>query len=116
MHVVLDENVSLEATRRLETMGYQVISIARSSSRGISDQKVFALAVEKQGLLVTRDTHFTNPIRFPAHETSGIIYITRGNLRGSEEADLLEHFLESHPPETFKGKLVFLSRTGAGIR
>ena len=78
------------------------------------DEAVFALA--KGNLLVTRDAHFTNPLRFPPAQTGGILYISHGNLRGLDEAELVERFLKGHRPEDLAGHLIFLSPVGARIR
>src|SRR3989338_2043093 len=96
---ILDENVSLQVAERLGVLGYGVLAIAQQSTRGLSDETVFAFACEGPCLLVTRDTHFTNPIRFPPEKTGGILYLTHGNLRGQEEAALVEQFLRAHPPQ-----------------
>ena len=112
----LDENVSLQVAERLIVRGYDVCVIAKHPARGMNDETVFALVAEGSCLLVTRDTHFTNPIRFPPAKTGGILYLAHGNLRGREEAELVEQFLEIHTPKTFAGRLVFLSPAGVRIR
>ena len=113
---VLDENVSLQVGARLAAFGYEVLAIAKQPGRGMSDEAVFALVTESAGLLVTRDTHFTNPLRFPPAKTGGILYLTHGNLQGQDEAELVERFLSSHPPQIFAGRLALLSPAGARIR
>ena len=65
-------------------MGYDVISISEMPGRGMSDEDVYALTLREQAVLITRDYHFTNPIRFPV-EKNIIIYIRHGNLRSEEE-------------------------------
>ena len=82
----------------------------------MSDEAVFALVTKESNLLVTRDTHFTNPIRFPPTKTGGILNLVHGNLRGQEEADLVEQFLEAHPPTAFAGRIVFLSPSSVRVR
>ena len=114
--VILDENVSLQVAGRLLPLGYDVHAIAQHPGRGMSDEAVFALVTEGPHLLVTRDTHFTNPIRFPPGKTGGILYLVHGNLRGGEEADLVEQFLKAHTAKTFAGRLVFLSPSSIRIR
>lgn len=111
---ILDENVSLQVEGCLQALGYEVIAISRRSDRGMHDEAVFGLAKGK--LFVTRDAHFTNPVRFPPDRTSGILYITHGNLRGRDEAELVEKFLKAHQPREFAGHLVFLSRFSFRIR
>ncbi len=115
-HAILDENVSLQVADRLRTLGYEVLAIAKQPGRGMSDETVFNLAIEKKSLLITRDAHFTNPIRFPAKKTQGILYIVHGNLRGFEEVELVEKYLKTHPPDFFKGRLFYLSRTRMRVR
>ena len=113
---ILDENVSLQVADRLAALGYEVLAIARHPERGMSDEAVFALAVHGSHLLVTRDAHFTNPLRFPPVHTGGILHLTDGNLRGREEADLVEQFLRVHRREDFAGRVVFLSPHSVRIR
>lgn len=72
--------------------------------------------MREQAVLVTRDYHFTNPIRFPAEKTARIIYIRHGNLKSEEEIMLMENFLHEYDPEVFLGKLVTLYRDSVKIR
>ena len=116
LRVVLDENVSLQAGERLSALGYRVLSIAKHPARGMADEAVFLLAVKNSALLITRDSHFTNPVRFPPKKTGGILYLTSGNLRSSEEANLVERYLRTHRPKDFSGHLIFLSLGRIRIR
>ena len=75
MRIVIDENVSYGVVKRLQVKGYEVISISDLSKRGMPDEDIYALVLGEQAILVTRDYHFTNPIRFPAEKTRGIVYI-----------------------------------------
>ena len=114
--VVLDENTSLEVGTRLAACGYEVVAVAKMPGRGASDESVFALASGRGALLVTRDAHFTNPIRFPPSRVGGILFIAHGNLTARQEGDLIEGFLRTHGPEGFQGRLVSLSPSGARVR
>lgn len=106
---ILDENVSLQVAERLRRLGYEVFVVAQQPQRGRKDETVFAFVAEGPSVLVTRDAHFTNPVRFPPDKTAGILYLAHGNLRGSDEADLVERFLMTHKPEGFQGRLVYLA-------
>jgi predicted nuclease of predicted toxin-antitoxin system len=116
MRIVIDENVSYGVAERLRMRGHDVLSISEMPERGMSDEDVYALAVREEAVIITRDYHFTNPVRFPARETKGIIYIRHGNLQSEEEIRMVENFLRAHDLEVFKGKLVTLYRDSIMIR
>ncbi len=71
---------------------------------------------QRDALLITRDYHFTNAIRFPAIATKGILYIRRGNLTAAEEITLIHGFLSRHAADTFSGKLVTIYKDAVKIR
>ena len=79
-------------------------------------QNKITLALQEQAVFITRDYHFTNPIRFPAERTQGIIYIRHGNLESEEEIAMVEKCLSDHDLGTFRGKLVTLYRDSIRIR
>jgi len=116
MRIVIDENVSYGVVELLRMIRYDVISISEMPERGMSDEAIYALILREEAVLITRDYHFTNPVRFPAEKTNGIIYIRHGNLRSEEEIRMVENFLHSHDLEVFQGKLVTLYRDGIRIR
>lgn len=116
LKAILDENVSLDVQPVIEDCGFTVIAIALLPDRGIADASVFDLAKQHRAFLVTRDRDFTNSIRFPPTKVQGILYLMDGNLKGSEEANLVRRFLKNHPFESFRGKLVFLSPHSFRVR
>jgi predicted nuclease of predicted toxin-antitoxin system len=82
MKIVVDENVSYGLVERLRIKGHEVTSISElAEKRRLSDEDVYTLILGEQAIFVTRDHHFTDPIRFPAEKTKGIIYIRHGNLK-----------------------------------
>lgn len=96
MRIVVDESVSYGLVETLREAGHSVIAIAESSTSGIIDEDIFKLVIEDSALLITRDYHFTNSVRFPPDRTSGIIYIRQGNLTADEEITLIQRFLLNH--------------------
>jgi len=114
--IVVDENVSYGLGERLRMRGYDVISISELAERGISDEDIYALTLREQAILVTRDYHFTNPVRFPVEKSKGIIYIRHGNLTSEEEIMMVGNCLSSHDLKTFQGKLVTLYKDSIKIR
>ena len=109
-------NISYGLVERLRMKGYEVISASELPERGMLDEDIYTLILREQAVLVTRDHHFTNPVRFPAEKTNGIIYIRHGNLKSEEEIMIVENYLRSHDLEIFQGKLVTLYRDSMRIR
>lgn len=116
MNVVLDESVSYGLAGILRNAGHTVLAIAESPTSGFPDDEVFNIAVENAAILITRDYHFTNAVRFDPTRTKGIIYIRRGNLTAAEEISLVQNFLSKHSSEYYAGKLVTLYKDSLKIR
>src|SRR3990172_3638728 len=105
MKIILDESVSYGLADALRHEGHDIVAIAESATSGNNDEDVFNLVCMSKAALITRDYHFTNPLRFPAEKTGGIIYIRHGNLTSEEEILLVTKFLSSHPYSEFSGRL-----------
>lgn len=116
MRIVLDESVSYGLAEALLRDGHQIVAIAESATSGNTDEEVFTLACNSKSVLITRDYHFTNPLRYPSKKTGGIIYIRHGNLTSEEEILLVSKFLSNHPHAEFSGKLATLYRDSVKIR
>lgn len=116
MRIVLDESVSYGLAVALLRDGHQVVAIAESATSGNTDEEVFTLACNSNSILITRDYHFTNPLRYPAEKTGGIIYIRHGNLTSEEELLLVTRFLSHHSHAEFNSRLVTLHKDSVRIR
>ncbi|GAI61466.1 unnamed protein product, partial [marine sediment metagenome] len=79
MKFVVDENVSFGLVEALRKNREEVLAVAEDN-RGVSDAAVFNLAQRDAAILITRDYHFTNPMRFASTKVEAIIYIQQGNL------------------------------------
>lgn len=102
MKVVVDENVSYGLIERLREEGHEVISISELPDMGVSDEDIYAFILREQSVLITRDYHFTNPVRFPAEKTMGIIYIRHVNLKSEEEIAMVENFIHNYDLDVFQ--------------
>lgn len=71
---------------------------------------------QEDAILLTRDFHFTNSIRFPTKGTAGIIYLRKGNLKTDEEVKIVIDFISRGGLEFVKEHLVTLDRHGVRIR
>lgn len=116
MRFLVDENVGFEVVKSLRAENHSVISMTEERYSGIDDDSVFKLALDEKRIIITRDFHFTNLIRFPASLTEGIIYIRHGNLKSNEEKELIIRFISSIKAEEIRGKLVTLYRKGYRIK
>ena len=116
MNFIIDENVSFGLAEKLRSDGHKVISIAENSERGLGDNIIFLLCKKTKSILITRDYHFTNTIRFPTKDMEGIIYIRHGNLTSKGEIELVNQFLNTHTIELICDKLVMLSKEGIKVR
>lgn len=74
MKFVVDESVSYAVVEKLRELKYEVVSVAKDFA-SLKDRDVHKLAVAEKAILITRDHHFTNSIRFPPEKTNGIVYI-----------------------------------------
>ena len=109
MKILLDENVCLRLAGALREDGHEVLAIAESAGKGLPDGEVWSLACEDSSLLITRDYHFTNAVRFNPAFCLGIVFLRHGNLKASEEVALVRSFLLSHPLAEYQGRLVTLA-------
>lgn len=116
MKIVLDESASARLVLPLRELGHEVVSIAETAQKGMPDEEVWQLACDHQALLITRDYHFTNAIRFDPAMCLGIVFIRHWNLRGSEEVSLVLRYLASPVPEQCMKRLVTLSPHETRIR
>ena len=110
MNFIIDENVSLAVVKMLRQKGHNVISICEEPYSSIKDLKIFDLVIKKKSILITRDEHFSNPIRFPAKRTKGIVLIRPGNIKSEDESDLVKQFIERHKIDTLSACLITLYR------
>jgi len=116
MKIVVDESVSYGIVSYLRNKGHDVIAIAEALTSGLKDPDVFEVVKKENAILITRDHHFTNSLRFPPENTSCIIFIRKGNLTSQEEIDLLKWFFDSYSISEFKGRLVSISKDQIKVR
>ena len=72
MRVKLDENLGLRGVAVFKRHGHDVASVAGQRMQSASDRDVILACMAEQRCLVTLDLDFSDPLRFPPHEYSGI--------------------------------------------
>jgi predicted nuclease of predicted toxin-antitoxin system len=109
MKILVDENVCASLAKVLREEGHEVFSLAESGGKGLSDNEVWSIACSGPFLLITRDYHFTNSLRFVPTRCLGIIFLRHGNLKTDDEKMLVSSFLSTYQMSEYQGKLVTLS-------
>jgi len=116
MKFLLDESVGVASADRLNELGHDAVHAVQAGLAGASDEAVHEYAVADGRVLVTRDHHFTNPIRFPTRHTPGTIYLRKGNLTSAQEAELLVRFATEVDLSLVPGSLAILALHETTIR
>ncbi len=65
MNIIVDESVSYGLAAILRSTGHVVRSIAESATSGTVDEEIYNLVIQERAILITRDFHFSNALRFP---------------------------------------------------
>lgn len=98
MFFLIDENLPTSLAEIFMNRGYSVECVRNQKQlQGQPDEVVFNYAVEKDGIIVTRDLGFTNPLRFELSKLKGIIILRFPNdisikILKIEVARLIEEF------------------------
>jgi len=113
---VVDESVSYAVAVELRSKGHEVLAISEKKHSGSSDREVFNLTGGEKAILITRDFHFTNSLRFPPRSTEGIIFLRKGNLRAENEVKIVLDFIDKGGLALLKGRLATLDARRVKVR
>ena len=116
MRILLDQNMSRLLGSFLRNRGFDADDIRDHGLADATDQTVWKKAIELAAVLITRDFHFANPLRYDPAECGGIILVTPGDLKVANEIELVLKFLEERWNESLVGKLVLLSPDRIRVR
>lgn len=75
MKFKLDENFGTRTQQLFRLLGHDVQTIRDQELQGCSDQHLYEVCCAEQCCLVTLDLDFSDVIRFPPTQTSGIVVI-----------------------------------------
>jgi predicted nuclease of predicted toxin-antitoxin system len=97
MKLKLDENVDLRLVPILEAKGHDVDTVLDEGLSGSDDDVIYGTCRTVGRVLITLDTDFSNPFRFPPSKTEGIIVVRPPRaVLSAIKATLLGAFAQSH--------------------
>lgn len=105
MKVILDADIPHSFLFGLKNKGYDVVDVRDISKAALSDEEIFALACKEKRILITRDLDFSNILRYPPKESSGIIVLRTYLLPKEDMFKIILKVLEL-PEGQLKGTLV----------
>ena len=111
-----DENIFPQVLKFLRKSGHDVKDIQESGLHQITDDKIIEIATEEERTIITFDKHFGDILRYPPQSLSGIILIRIHPPLLEDIFNALNNLFKNYPADSFKGRLVVLSKSGYRIR
>ena len=109
---LLDENVKRELYISLKSKGFDVML----APKGVSNGNLAEISKSGGRVLISNDSHFSDPEMFPKEKIFGVIWLI---ISQDKPKFLLESFSklieDRFSEDDFKGKLCILSESGCEI-
>jgi predicted nuclease of predicted toxin-antitoxin system len=74
----LDENIGRRGLHLLSAAGHDVTTVRDENLQGAADEKLFQVCCDEGRALITLDRDFGQVLRFPAHESAGLVVLDLG--------------------------------------
>lgn len=116
MRFLIDENIFLLITSYLRELGHDVKTAQESGLIKAPDDKVIDLAVKEERTIITFDKHFGDILRYPPQNLFGIILIRIHPPTLDHILRAIDNLFRNYQADSFKGRLIVLSKTGYRIR
>jgi predicted nuclease of predicted toxin-antitoxin system len=116
MSFLADECLYYSTVKLLKNHNYDVITLSERKSCGIKDREVAELAKKEQRILITRDMHFCNILKFPPKSYSGIIVLKINPNNATLVHGNLLKFLKKYAINDIKQTLVIINHGRFRIR
>src|SRR5512135_2489606 len=108
MRFLVDENLPSELHELLTSSGHDSLYISTSRYRSSSDEALWALAVEDQRVIVTRDLDF--PLRSQQRDIPGLVLIrVPDTYVAGQIATVMRAFMETMDLEHLLGRVTVVS-------
>ena len=116
MRFLADENIFPRIIGYLRKLGHDVKGIQESGFMHATDDTVVDIATEEERTIITFDKHFGDILRYPPQNLPGIILIRIYPPLLNDILCALENLFKSYGDDSFKGRLIVLSKSGYRIR
>ena len=108
MRLLIDEDVDVRLIGVLRRWGHEATRVPAGTKNGA----VIALAKAERRVLLTRDSDFTDSVKFPPAQSVEIVHVDINPPRLAVIAPSLKTLLAEIPASAFAGRLFVLDETG----
>jgi predicted nuclease of predicted toxin-antitoxin system len=116
LRFLTDENIFPPITYYLRKSGHDVKTVQESGRSNAPDDKIIDLAIREERTIITFDKHFGNIITYPPQNLFGIILIRIHPPLLNDIFYAVDNLFKNYQGDSFKGRLIVLSKKGYRIR
>ena len=109
MRLIIDADIPRSFLKKIKEIGYDVIDVRDIPGHPLKDEEIFHLAHKEERILITRDLHFSNILRYPPSSSFGIIVLRTHLLAQEEMFKILKEALK-YGGKTLKETLVIATK------
>ena len=115
MKFLIDADCPRSIGTILKKLGHQTTDI-RDIKPSASDNEIYSLIQKESFILITRDTDFSNILRYPLYPRCGIVLLRLHLSSIDEIIDILKNLLTRVPPKDLMGSLTVVRKGRFRIR
>ena len=116
MRFLTDENAFPQIASHLRKSGHDVNTVHEAGISKAADDKVIGLAIKENRTIITFDKHFGDILRYPPKNHFGIILIRIQPPLLDDIFSAIDNLFKNYQSDSFKGRLIVLSKKGYRIR
>lgn len=116
MRFLIDENIFPLITSYIRKFGHDVKTAQESGLIKSPDDKIVDLAIKEKRTIITFDKHFGDILRYPPQNLFGIILIRIHPPILDHIFHAIDNLFKVYQADSFKGRLIVLSKTGYRVR
>ena len=116
LRFLADENIFPQVISYLRKLGHDVKGIREFGIPQTTDDKIIDIATKEERTIVTFDKHFGDILRYPPQNLSGIILIRIHPPLLEDIFYALNNLFDNYHADSFKERLIVLTKSGYRIR